>query len=60
MTLVDGQGPATRFYNPGGIAVDAAGHIVVADKWNHALRRVSKAGEVSMLAGNGEAGFADG
>ena len=27
---------------------------------NNALRRVSKAGEVSTLAGNGEEGFADG
>jgi len=40
--------------------VDAAGHIVVADSENNALRRVSKAGEVSTLAGNGEEGFADG
>ena len=27
---------------------------------NHALRRVSKTGEVSTLAGNGESGLADG
>ena len=40
--------------------MDAAGHIVVADSENNALRRVSKAGEVSTLAGNGEEGFADG
>ena len=40
--------------------MDAAGHIVVVDSGNHALRRVFKAGEVSTLAGNGEAGFADG
>jgi hypothetical protein len=31
--------------------VDAAGHIVVADSENQALRRVSRAGEVSTLAG---------
>jgi hypothetical protein len=37
--------------------VDAAGHM---DRDNHALRRVSKAGEVSTLAGNGEEGFAYG
>jgi hypothetical protein len=36
------------------------GHIVVVDSWNHALRRVSKAGEVSTLAGNGKQGFTDG
>ena len=42
------------------MTVDAAGHIVVADSGNNALRRVSKAGEVSTLAGNGDEGFADG
>ena len=56
----DGKGANARFNNPCGITVDAAGHIVVVDGGNHALRRVSKAGEVSTLAGNGEEGFADG
>jgi DNA-binding beta-propeller fold protein YncE len=56
----DGKGANARFSMPGGMTVDAAGHIVVADCGNNALRRVSKAGEVSTLAGNGEEGFADG
>ena len=56
----NGKGANARFNNPCGITVDAAGHIVVVDMWNHALRRVSKAGEVSTLAGNGEPGLADG
>jgi sugar lactone lactonase YvrE len=56
----DGKGANARFSMPGGMTLDAAGHIVVADCGNHALRRVSKAGEVSTLAGNGEHGFADG
>ena len=59
-TLVDGQGPAARFNAPSGMTVDAADHIVVSDSGNNALRRVSKAGEVSTLAGNGDEGFADG
>ncbi len=62
-SLVDGQGPAARFNEPGGMTVDAAGHIVVVDTANDALRRVSKAGAggaVRTLAGSGEAGFADG
>jgi hypothetical protein len=45
------------------MTVDAAGHIVVVDTANDALRRVSKAGAggaVRTLAGSGEAGFADG
>ena len=56
----DGKGANARFNDPYGMTVDAAGHIVVVDGGNHALRRVSKAGEVSTLAGNGEEGFADG
>ena len=56
----DGKGANARFRDPCGMTVDSAGHIVVADRGNHALRRVSKAGEVSTLAGNGEEGFEDG
>ena len=41
-------------------SVDAAGHIGVLDNLTNALRRVSKAGRVSTLAGNGYQGFADG
>jgi len=52
------QGANARFNCPCGMTVDAAGHIVVVDAGN--LRRVSKAGEVSTLAGNGKEGFADG
>ena len=36
------------------MAVDAIGHIVVVDTANNALSRVSKSGDVSTLAGNGE------
>ncbi len=35
----DGIGPCARFYNPGGVAVDAAGNLYVADLYNH---RISK------------------
>jgi hypothetical protein len=55
-----GKGANSRFCDPCGMTVDAAGHIVVTDSENHALRRVSMAGKVSTLAGNGEDGFADG
>ena len=54
----DGKGANARFNCPCGMTVDAAGHIVVVDAGN--LRRVSKAGEVSTLAGNGKEGFPDG
>jgi hypothetical protein len=56
----DGTGTAARFHTPDRMTVDPAGRVAVVDEENHALRLVSKAGAVSTLAGNGEAGFADG
>ena len=48
----DGKGANARFYCPCGMTVDAAGHIVVADYGNDALRRVSKAvGEAITMGG---------
>jgi hypothetical protein len=43
------------------LTVDRDGNVVVADRFSHAIRKVSKAGVVvRTLAGNGESGFADG
>ena len=53
-------GPATqaRFNEPYGIAVDKAGHVYVADRHNHCVRRIDSAsGVITTLAGNGSAGF---
>ena len=36
----DGTGPAARFANPMGVAVDAAGTVYVADHDNHTIRRI--------------------
>jgi hypothetical protein len=58
--LVDGQGAAARFNQPGGLAVDVDQSILVTEKGNHALRRVTMAGLVSTVAGNGQKGYADG
>src|SRR5690606_25007470 len=46
--------------NPSGIAVDANGNIYVADNGNHVIRRIATTGDVSTIAGIGQAGFADG
>jgi len=43
-----------------GIAVDAAGNLYVANTLNHRIRKVTQEGEVTMIAGGGEKGFADG
>jgi sugar lactone lactonase YvrE len=58
--FVDGQGRDARFNIPRGIAVDKDGNLLVADCNNHAIRKVTRTGLVTTVAGNGQAGFADG
>ena len=53
-----GQGAAARFNSPTGLARDKDGSILVSD--NNAVRGVTMEGAVSTVAGNGEAGYADG
>lgn len=52
-------GPATsaQFYNPGGICLDAVGNLYVADIHNNRVRKITKAGIISTIAGNGPAGY---
>jgi predicted outer membrane repeat protein len=58
---VDGSAASARFLYPSGVAVDAAGNVFVADTGNHRVRQVSPSGDVTTLAGTGEAGItADG
>ncbi|MDR2208971.1 MAG: hypothetical protein LBE22_08385 [Azoarcus sp.] len=56
--FVDGVGNAARFTNLRAIAIDPAGNLYVVDSTR--IRKVTKEGEVSTLAGSGESGFADG
>jgi len=57
----DGTGAAASFNYPIGVAVDSAGNVYVGDKENHAIRKVTAAGDVTTLAGTaGEVGSADG
>jgi hypothetical protein len=52
-------GPATgaRLYNPTDVAVDSAGNLYIADRFNHRIRKVTVAtGVISTVAGNGTAG----
>jgi len=64
----DGTGTAAQFYNPSGLAVDAAGNLYVADSGNDTIRQIApgfSAGQtnwlVSTIAGSPEnAGSADG
>ena len=58
--FVDGTGPAALFSSPEGVAVDANGNVIVADRSNNAIRKVTPAGIVTTISGNGTKGFADG
>ena len=48
----DGAGAAARFYAPRGLALDAAGRLLVADTQNHTVRRIAADGSVSTVAGS--------
>ncbi|CAM3698474.1 stalk domain-containing protein [Cohnella lubricantis] len=56
----DGQAEASFFSSPMGMAADAEGNVYVADRGNHAIRRISADGIVSTVAGNGVLGNEDG
>lgn len=56
----NGAGTAATFDNPTGVAVDVSGNVYVADLLNNIIRKISPAGVVSTLAGNGSIGSKDG
>lgn len=58
--FADGKGKMAKFNGPTGIAVDSLGFIYVADQINNRIRKISPAGDVSTLAGNGEFSIRDG
>ncbi len=55
----DGLGEAAGFFAPTGIALDPGGDLLVAES-SHTIRRVTRAGQVTTLAGSGNRGGADG
>ncbi len=59
-TLADGERGEAAFNHPLGMAADARGNVFVADKGNHAVRKITSSGEVVTVAGDGVRGDADG
>jgi sugar lactone lactonase YvrE len=54
-------GPAARFNQPYGLAVDSSGNVYVADYGNRVIRKITTAGVVTTLAGTaGASGATDG
>ena len=62
----DGNGASSQLNNPASVVVDASGNVYVADKFNHNIRRITTARNVSTFAGSIDAvttnrrGFTDG
>ena len=56
----DGNVLTAKFNNPTGVCIDKDGNLIVVDRNNSAIRKISKLGIVSTLAGGSSAGLVDG
>lgn len=56
--IVNGTGSSAKFIDPEGLAVDTQDNVYVAE--NADIRKITSAGVVTTLAGNGTNGYADG
>ena len=56
--LINGSASSARLYRPSGLTVGAGGEIYLADRYNHAIRKIH-GGQVTTLSGSGKAGHAD-
>ena len=56
----NGVGTEASFNGPYGVAIDSADNIIVADLFNHLIRKIDSDGVVSTIAGTTSAGSADG
>lgn len=58
--FIDGTGTAAQLGTPYGLAIDAANNLYVGEYTNHAIRKITPAGVVTTIAGNGTPGFQNG
>ena len=53
--IIDGIGPAARFHNPSGLAVDSLGNLIVATGGSHTIRRGGPILEVPVITSDNSA-----
>ena len=53
-----GSATGAQLSTPGGLAIDAAGNLYIADTYNQRIRKVSTGGTITTIAGSGVYGFA--
>ena len=58
--FADGPAESALFHRPRGMALTASGDVIVADSWNHAIRRIAPDGMVTTVAGGNGKGARDG
>ncbi|MCC5941918.1 MAG: hypothetical protein JJU37_10285 [Balneolaceae bacterium] len=58
--FAEGNGTEASFRWPTSLAIDGDGNIFISDTRNHMIRKLTPNGDVTVVAGNGERGYADG
>ncbi|EFC36159.1 predicted protein [Naegleria gruberi] len=53
----NGNAVSAKLFNPKGIIINSIGEIIFADSRNHRIRKISKNGKITTIAGTGTAGL---
>ena len=54
----NGDATSAALYNPGGVAVDTAGNVYIADTYNQRIRKAAvSSGIIATIAGSGSTGY---